>query len=195
MKKIVETDEGEAMSALNEVPLVHRPFAKIQTGSQQDQRVGNQIFTKGFHFKGHIENRSSTANTMMLRMAVIRDKKFGSSLFVGNDCLIKANAPLSLGSIGAESAYLSWNKQRYSILYDKTIKLGTSNVNGMNFKIFNHFVKLRGKAEYDYQEGQPGAINSGNYQLVMWAIDPDNAGQSTSSLNGYVQTTAYYTDP
>jgi len=195
MKKIVRTIEGTAMSALTENLVTMKPYAHIATGSQQDERVGNEINTKAIHIKGHLENRSSVANTMLVRIALVRDKKFASSTFVGDDCLIKANAPVSLGSLGAESSYLSWNKERYAVLMDKTLKMGSSSINGTDIKLFNYFIKLRGKAKYDYQEGVTGAINTGNYQLVMWCCDPDNSGQSTSSVNGYCQITAFYTDP
>lgn len=195
MKKIVRTIEGDSMSALSENIIVMKPFSHVQTGSQQDQRIGNSIFTKALHIKGHLENRSSTAQTVLVRMLVINDKKFSSSTFAGDDILIKNNVPVDLGSLGAESSYLSINKERYSVLMDRVIKLAATSNNGGDIRLFNHFIKLRGKGIYDYQEGAPGAINTGNYQLVMWACDPDNAGQSTTSVNGYAQVTAYYTDP
>lgn len=195
MKKIVRTIEGIQMSALTEDVIVMKPFSHIAAGSQQDQRVGNEIYTKAIHIKGHLENRSSTPNTMLIRMALIRDKKTPNAAFTGNDCLIKNNSPVSLGTLGAESSYLSWNKERYAVVMDKTVKLGSANTNGQDIKLFNHFIKLKGKATYEYQEAVPTAINNGNYQFIMWACDPDNAGQSTSFVKGYCQVTAYYTDP
>lgn len=195
MKKLVRTIEGIAMSALTEAPIVMKPFSHISTGAQQDQRVGNEIFVKALHIKGHLENRSSSPQTMLVRMAVIRDKKDEAETFTGVNCLIKGNDPVSLGTLGAESSYLSWNKARYAVVMDRTVKLGSASTNGADIKVFNHFIKLRGKAQFSYQEGAPEAINTGNYQFVMWACDPDNAGQSTSSINGYCQVTAFYTDP
>lgn len=196
IKKLVRTIEGTAMQALTENLIVQKPFAHIQTGSQQDQRVGNKICLHSIKCQGHLENRSSVANTMLVRMAILRDKAYDQSTFSGIEALIKNNVPVNLGTLGAESSYLDWNKDRYDVIYNKVFKLGSDSSSGSNIKLFNFTKKLGGKkATFSYQTGAPNAITSGNYQVVMWACDPDNAGQSTSSVNGYIQTTGNYTDP
>lgn len=194
VKKITRSIEGSSMSALTENQLVIMPFAHCTQGTGAEQRIGNEINLASVHIKGHLENRSSVANTMLVRMAIIQDKKDNAAPFTGVNALVKSNAPVSLGSLGAESSYLTWNKDRYSVLYDRNFKLGSANTNGADIKLFNLFRKLRGKAEFTYSTGAPGAINSNNWQFVMWACDPDNAGQSTSNVNGYFQITGYYTD-
>ncbi len=194
MKRIVRSIEGSSMSALTENQLVIMPFSHITSGAGAQQRVGNEISPKGLHIKGHLENRSSVANTMLVRMAIIRDNKEMATPFTGDNCLIKSNTAVSLGSLGAESSYLGWNKTRYSVLFDHTRKLGAQNTNGTDIQLFNKFKKLGGKADFTYAAGAPNAINTGNWQFVMWACDPDNAGQSTSNVNGYFQCTGYYTD-
>lgn len=194
VKKVVISLEGSQMSALSENQLVTMPFANITSGPGASQRVGNEISLASIHIKGHLENRSSVPNTMLVRMSIIQDRKENATPFNGTNALIKGNTPVSLGTLGAESSYLTWNKDRYSVLYDRNFKLGSSNINGADIKLFNLFRKLRGKAEYSYAIGAPGAINTNNWQVVMWACDPDNTGQSSSNVNGYFQVTGYYTD-
>lgn len=194
MKKIVRSLEGSSMSALTENQLVIAPFSHVTQGPGAEQRIGNDISLRGIHIKGHLENRSSVSNTMLVRMALIRDNKDMATPFSGINALIKGNTPVSLGALGAESSYLTWNKDRYSVIYDKTRKLGSSNTNGTDIQLFNLFKKIGGKGQYSYTIGAPGAINTGNWQMVMWACDPDNTGQSTSSVNGYFQVTGYYND-
>lgn len=196
-KKIVRTKEGFNLSSLTENTLAIAPFAYIQSGTLVDQRIGNNICLQSLNIKGHLENRSSTQNTMLCRMAIVRNKQHPEILFSGNEALIKANAPVSLGALGAESSYLDWNKAKYDVLGDQVIKLGAANNNnGSDIMLFRMFKKLYGEAEYNYSIGQPpNGIVTGNWQFVMWACDPDNAGQSTTSINGYVQVTGYYTDP
>lgn len=195
MKSIVRSLEGDTMSALTENRLVIMPFAHITQGTGVEQRIGNDICLKSMHIKGHLENRSSVANTMLVRIAIIQDTKDNATAFSGTNCLVKNNTVASLGSLGAESAYLAWNKARYKVAYDKTVKLGSSNANGSDIQLFNIFQKLRGEADFSFATGAPGAINKNNWQFVMWACDPDNASQSTSNVNGYFQVTGYYTDP
>lgn len=195
MKCITKNVEGISMSALTENQLVIMPFSHVTNGAAVNQRVGNEICLKSIHLKGHLYNRSTVANTMLVRIAIIQDTKDNAQFFTGANCLIKSNAPVSLGSLGAESSYLAWNKSRYNVAFDKLYEMGSSNTNASDVQLFNVFTKLRGEAEFSYTTGAPGAINKGNWQVVMWACDPDNAGQSTSSVTGFFQICGYYTDP
>lgn len=195
MKCITRNIEGSTMAALTENQLVIMPFSHVTSGAGVNQRIGNEICLKSIHLKGHLYNRSSVANTMLVRIAIIQDTKDNNTPFVGTNCLVKLNAPVSLGSLGAESSYLAWNKTRYKVAYDRLYKLGSTNSNASDVQLFNVFQKVSGEAEYTYSQGAPGAINKGNWQVVMWACDPDNAGQSSSNVSGFFQVNGYYTDP
>lgn len=196
MKQVSANIEGGTLSSLTEEPIVLKPLSNLAHGSYSYSRIGNKVCLHGIHIKGHFENRSSPANTLFVRLAVLRDRQQDSLEFDGTRALMKGNTIVGLGSLGAESAYLSWNKERYEVVHSQVIKVAADLANGSNFSIVNKFVKMGNKEiVYDHSLAVPNAIVSGNYQVICWAVDPDNAGQNTSLMRGYLQATAFYTDP
>lgn len=171
MKRIDHAIESHSLAVLSQGFTAH-PFCQIPGGSTENQRNGNQCILRGLHMKGHIFNRSGNNLAYFVRILVVNDKENNIALNTGAELLIK-NGSNVIYSQGVESAYLSVNKYRYSVWYDKLFKVSPSNENADNVRIFSKFIKFNKKLQFGGTNS--ASLKGNNLQVIAYVCNPSNA--------------------
>lgn len=192
MKKTYKSIEAQQTQVdQNVLGPVQTPF-RMATGSSGLTRDGNQINLRGIHVKGHFFNRPTSGKVFKVRMVIIEDKRSNSTIFTGDQFLIKNGVPVNHDQ-GFESSYLGINKARYKVYSDKLITLGSSSDSADNVKMFNTFVKLSGVARYS--DTSSLSLENRNIQVAYWPITAGGQLPIAQYIEATYCVTGFYQDP
>lgn len=185
----------------------------ISLGTDSQSRVGNKIKPKGLYVKGHIYGdwanivgNNSSFQTIYVRILAISDKQnpvdslaygqFGSS----KDILLnKGSGATNFLFSDQTSLYRPVNTQRFTVYYDKVIKLGmysaslgTANVDqAQGLRRFSFKIPMKEDWKFDDANSRPSNVSMPN--LVIGYCPGDNRNITNGSITSFVKCT-YYTD-
>lgn len=188
-------------------------FPEISQGSSEQNRIGNKIEAKGLYVKGHLStiwpnivSNNSSFQTMYVRILCLSDKIYPvDSIAYGgfptsyNQLLQKGNTATNFLFSDQTSLYRPVNTDRFTVHYDKVIKLGsysanlgTANVDQINgLHRFSYKVPMKSMLKYNDTESRPTNINM-PFMLIGYCPG-DNYAITSGATTQFVRC-SYYSD-
>lgn len=185
----------------------------ISLGTDSQSRVGNKIKPKGLYVKGHIYGdwnnivaNNSSFQCIYVRILALADKQnnvdslaygqFGTS----KDVLLNRGASATNFLFNDQtSLYRPVNQNRFTVYYDKVIKLSMYSANlgtalidqSYGMKMFKFKIPMREDWKFDDTNGRPSNISMPN--LVIGYCPADNRNITNGATTSFIKCT-YYTD-
>lgn len=234
MKKNVETKKGyleptnagfntQASNNFSVLPNIRQTncyqlLPEISIGTTVNNRIGNKIKPKGLYVSGHIAgdwlnivaNNASFQN-MYVRLLCVADKQNNVDSLAYNAFASSYVNLLNKGGTSTDflfsdqtSLYRPVNKERFTVYFDKVIKIGlysanvgTANVDQTHgIRTFKFKVPI--KEEFVYDDTNTRPTNASMPLLLCGYCPADNrnitAGATTSFIKLTYYTDFYYTD-
>lgn len=186
---------------------------QITLGTDSQTRNGNQISPKGLYVKGHIYGdwlnivaNNSSFQTIYVRILCCSDKIYPTDSIAYGAANSQLLGLLQKGATSTNflfsdqcSLYRPINTDRYTVYYDKVIKLGmysanigTSNVDQTNgLRRFQFKVPMKEAWKYDDTSGRPS--NVAMPFLLVGYCPGDNRNITSGATTSFVKL-SYYTD-
>lgn len=186
---------------------------EITLGTSISNRVGNKIKPKGLYVKGHIygdwlniTSNNESFQTLYVRIMAIADKQNNVDSLAYNafnaskDVLLNKGASATNFSFSDQtSLYRPINTNRFTVYFDKKIKLGmysanvgTSNVDQTNgLKRFSFKIPMKEEWKFDDTNSRPSNVSMPT--LVIGYCPGDNRNITNGATTSFVKCT-YYTD-
>lgn len=185
----------------------------ISLGTDSQSRIGNKIQPRGLYVKGHIygdwsniTGSNASFQTIYVRILALSDKQapvdsiayanFSSSYQV----LLNKGATSTSWSLSDQTClYRPINKDRFTVYYDKVVKLGmysaaigTANVDQINgIRRFSFKIPMKEAWKFDDTNSRPSNISMPN--LVIGYCPADNRNITLAVPTSFIKCT-YYTD-
>lgn len=185
----------------------------VSLGTDAQSRTGNKIKPKGLYVKGHIYGdwnnivaNNSSFQTIYVRIMAIADKQnnvdslaygqFGTS----KDVLLNKGASATNFLFNDQtSLYRPINTNRFTVYYDKVVKLSMYSANlgtalidqSFGMKMFKFKIPMKEEWKFDDSNGRPSNISMPN--LVIGYCPADNRNITAGATTSFIKCT-YYTD-
>lgn len=185
----------------------------VSLGTDSQSRTGNKLTPKGLYVKGHIYGdwanivgNNSSFQTIYVRIMAISDKQnnvdslaygqFGTS----KDVLLNKGATATNFIFNDQtSLYRPINTNRFTVYYDKVIKLSMYSANlgtalidqQYGLRRFGFKIPMREVWKFDDSNSRPSNISMPN--LVIGYCPADNRNITAGATTSFVKCT-YYTD-
>lgn len=137
----------------------------IESGTEEDQRIGRSITATRLNFNGIFTLPASTSNhTDVVRLMVVQDKQCNGATFTSAQLLESGGGFLSYRNLE--------NTARFNVLYDKRFTLNAMTSLGSSTQPVTRFFKasipLKGmKFEYSSTTGSITELKSNNLAIFM----------------------------
>ena len=185
----------------------------ISLGTDSQSRTGNKINPKGLYVKGHIYGdwanivgNNSSFQTMYVRIMAISDKQNPvdslayANFTTGKDVLLNKGATSTNFLFNDQtSLYRPINTNRFTVHYDKVIKLSMYSANlgtalidqQYGLRRFSFKIPMKEHWKFDDSNTRPTNISMPN--LVIGYCPADNRNITSGATTSFIKCT-YYTD-
>lgn len=185
----------------------------ISLGTDSQSRVGNKIKPKGLYVKGHIYGdwnnivgNNSSFQTIYVRILALADKQNNVDSLAYGQFGTSSSILLNKGSTSTNflfndqtSLYRPVNTNRFTVYYDKVIKLSMYSANlgtalidqSFGLKMFKFKIPMKEDWKFDDSNSRPSNVSMPN--LVIGYCPGDNRNITAGATTSFIKCT-YYTD-
>lgn len=185
----------------------------VSLGTDSQSRVGNKIKPKGLYVKGHIYGdwnnivgNNSSFQTIYVRIMAISDKQNNVDSLAYGQFGTSSSILLNKGSTSTNflfndqtSLYRPINTNRFTVYYDKVIKLSMYSANlgtalidqATGLRRFSFKIPMKEDWKFDDSNSRPSNIAMPN--LVVGYCPADNRNITAGATTSFIKLT-YYTD-
>lgn len=173
-------------------------LSAVAQGDANGNRTGNEIQASGFHFKG-VLNNNSTSITNYVRIVVFRAMADNSDMsYATSDLFAAANGiPQALSDqTGLNAMYYPIDKRLHKVYKDFVVKLAPNTAtNGTHTKMIQFWIPLKGLKMYFEGSGTGDSNASPRLHFGMWTAEaPDDTSTGeTVEVSGVGRF--YFKDP